>query len=46
MMKEGDNSKTYNSIMIPRARRVQKSLFSASTPIEREDTSVSLPCVG
>ena len=32
--------------MIPTARGVPKFLFCVSTPKEREDMSISLPCVG
>ena len=45
-MKEGNNSKNYGSIVIPKAREIQTSLFCVSTPREREDTRVSLPYVG
>ena len=45
-MKEGDNSKSYGSIMIPKARIVRTYLFCVSTPREREAMSVSFPYVG
>ena len=45
-MTESDSSKSYGSIMIPKAREIRKSLFRISTPKEREDLSISLPYVG
>ena len=42
-MKKGDNSKGYGSIVIPKAREVQKSLFRVSIAKERKDMSISLP---
>ena len=45
-MKEGDNSKHYGIIVIPKARVIQISLFRVSTPKEREDMSIRLPYVG
>ena len=44
-MQESDNTKNLDSIVIPKARGVPKSLFRVSTPKETEDISVSLPCV-
>ena len=44
-MNEGDNSKNYGSMVIPKARGVRKPLFRVSTPKEREDMSISLPYV-
>ena len=46
MMKEGDNGKTLDSTIVPKAKGVRKSLFCVSTPKEAEDMSVSLPCIG
>ena len=40
-MKEGANGRNFGSIMIPKARGVQKSLFRVSTPNETEDMSIS-----
>ena len=45
-MKEGANGKTLDSIVIPKAIGVCKSLFHVCTPKETKSTSISLPCVG
>ena len=45
-MKESDNAKNLDSIVIFQARRGHKSLFCVSTPKETEDMHVSLPCIG
>ena len=44
-MKESDNTKTFGSIMIPKARGVPKYLFRVSTPKEMEYISISLQAV-
>ena len=46
MMKKGGNNTNYGSIVIPKARGVRESLFRISAPKEREDMTISLPCVG
>ena len=35
-----------SSVVIPKARGTQTSLFRVGTPKGREDMSVSLPCIG
>ena len=45
-MKEGANGKHLDSIMIPKAIGVCKSLFYVCTPKETNSISISLPCVG
>ena len=44
-MKEGTNSKNLDSIMIPKAIGVCKSLFHVCTPKETKSMSIGLPCV-
>ena len=38
-MKEGDNSKTYGSIVIPKQDEFENLFFVSVLPKEREDTS-------
>ena len=45
-MKEGANGKNLDSIVIPKARGVFKSLFHFCIPKETKRMSISLPCVG
>ena len=45
-MTKSDNGSKLVSIVIPKARGVQKSLFRVGTPKEMEDMSISLPCIG
>ena len=44
-MKEGTNSTNLDSIVIPKAIGVCKSLFHVCTPKETKSMSISLPCV-
>ena len=45
-MREGANGKNLDSIMIPKAIGVHKSLFHVCTPKETKSISISLPCAG
>ena len=44
-MKEGANNEILDSIVIPKAIGVCKSLFHVCTPKETKRMSISLPCV-
>ena len=45
-MKESANGKNLDSIVIPKAIDICKSLFHVCTPMETKGMNISLPCVG